>query len=135
MKNKMGLFYVECTVEDMVNRSKSATLSKMLVDASSETTWVTTSVLENLGIAREKNDFIFVMANGQRITRSVGFAIFRVGTAFTVDEVVFAEAGELLLLGARTLEGLNLRVDPRQNKLVAAGPLPAATMTAKYGST
>jgi predicted aspartyl protease len=66
------------------------------------------------------------MANGQPITRSVGFAIVRVGNSFTVDEVVFAEKGDLLLLGARTLEGLNLRIDPRQKKLVAAGPLPAA---------
>jgi hypothetical protein len=32
----------------------------------------------------------------------------------------------MLLLGARTLEGLNLIIDPRKKKLVAAGPLPAA---------
>jgi hypothetical protein len=35
-------------------------------------------------------------------------------------------ADEQLLLGARTLEGLNLRVDAARKKLVAAGPLPAA---------
>jgi len=68
----------------------------------------------------------FVMANGEVVTRSVGFAILRVGKAFTIDEVVFAEKGDLLLLGARTLEGLNLRVDSTRKKLVAAGPLPAA---------
>jgi hypothetical protein len=67
------------------------------------------------------------MANGQQITRSVGFAIVRVDSAFTVDEVVFAEKCDLLLLGARTLEGLNLTIDARQKKLVAAGPLPAAS--------
>ena len=32
----------------------------------------------------------------------------------------------MLLLGARTLEGLNLTVDSRLKKLVAAGPLPVA---------
>jgi hypothetical protein len=47
---------------------------------------------------------------------------------FTVDEVVFAEEGDLLLLGARSLEGLNLMVDAARKKLVAAGPLPAASM-------
>lgn len=66
------------------------------------------------------------MANGTEITRSVGFAIVHVFGAFTVDEVVFAEPGDLLLLGARSLEGLNLTVDARLKKLVAAGPLPAA---------
>ena len=50
----------------------------------------------------------------------------RVDRHFTVDEVVFAEKGDLLLLGARTLEGLNLTVDPRKKKLLAARPLPAA---------
>jgi hypothetical protein len=44
---------------------------------------------------------------------------------FTIDEVVFAEKGDRLLLGARTLEGLNLTVDSKRKKLVAAGPLPA----------
>ena len=66
------------------------------------------------------------MANGKVITRSVGFAIFRVGKQFTIDEVVFAEPGDMVLLGARTLEGMNLTVDPARKKLVAAGPLPAA---------
>lgn len=45
---------------------------------------------------------------------------------FIIDEVVFAEKGDLALLGARTLEGLNLTVDAARRKLVAAGPFPAA---------
>jgi predicted aspartyl protease len=68
------------------------------------------------------------MANGQRVTRSVGFAIVPLDKFFTIDEVVFAEKGDLLLLGARTLEGLNLTVDPKRKRLVATGPLPAAAM-------
>ena len=56
----------------------------------------------------------------------VGFAIIRLDKYFTIDEVVFAQPGDLSLLGARTLEGLNLTVDPRRKKLVAAGPLLAA---------
>lgn len=66
------------------------------------------------------------MANGQKITRSLGFALIRVGQAFTVDEVVFAQAGDLHLLGARTLEGLNLVVNSRDKKLAAAGPIVVA---------
>jgi predicted aspartyl protease len=69
----------------------------------------------------------FVLANGPQVTRSVGFAIVRIGKHFTIDEVVFAEPGDLALLGARTLEGLNLTVDPSRRRLVAAGPLPAAS--------
>ena len=122
----MGTFYIRCKIENAVDRTKSAVISKLLVDTGSEYTWVPSATLEKIGIEREKKDVGFVMANGQRITRSVGFAIIRLDQFFTIDEVVFAEKGDLLLLGARTLEGLNLVVDSRRRKLVAAGPLPAA---------
>ena len=122
----MGIFHAGARVENVVDRSKGAELPKLLVDSGSEYTWVPAPVLEKLDIVREKKDLEFVMTNGQRITRSVGFAIVRVGKNFTVDEVVFAEKGDLLLLGARTLEGLSLTVDSRKKKLVAAEPLPAA---------
>jgi predicted aspartyl protease len=122
----MGTFYTGCKIENVVDRSKGSTLPKVLVDTGSEYTWVPETTLDKLGIQREKKDLEFTMANGQRVTRSVGFAIVRVDKSFTVDEVVFAEKGDLLLLGARTLEGLNLAVDPHKRKLVAAGPHPAA---------
>ena len=122
----MGTFFVRCKIENIVDRNKASIMPKMLVDTGSEYTWITASTLEKIGIAREKKDLEFIMANGQRITRSVGFAIIKFDKYFTVDEVVFAEKGDLLLLGARTLEGLSLAVDPRQKKLVASGPLPAA---------
>jgi predicted aspartyl protease len=123
----VGTFHTSCVIGHIVERNRSANVPSLLVDTGSEYTWVPGSLLENLGIAREKKDLAFVMANGQQITRSVGFAIVTVGPYFTIDEVVFAEPGDLELLGARTLEGLNVTVDPRQKKLVAAGPLPVAT--------
>jgi predicted aspartyl protease len=122
----MGTFHVACRVENHVDRSKSVEIPKLLVDTGSEYTWIPETKLEKIGVTREKKDLQFVMANGTIVTRSVGFAILRVGKSFTIDEVVFAEPGDLLLLGARSLEGLNLTVDSSKKKLVAAGPLPAA---------
>ena len=122
----MGTFYTKCKLENIADRSKSVVLSRLLVDTGSEYTWAPAKSLEKIGIDREKKDVLFVMANGQQVTRSVGFAIIRLDKHFTIDEVVFAEKGDLLLLGARSLEGLNLTVDSRRKKLVAAGPLPAA---------
>ncbi|HXV48188.1 MAG TPA: retroviral-like aspartic protease family protein [Candidatus Binatia bacterium] len=101
-------------------------MAKLLVDTGSEFTWVPASKLQGIGVEREKKDVQFIMANGEVITRSVGFAVLRVDKHFTIDEVVFAEPGDLLLLGARTLEGLNLTVDSRRRRLVAAGPVPVA---------
>lgn len=39
-----------------------------------------------------------------------------------------AELSWLVLLGARSLEGLNLRIEPRGHRLVDAGPAPAAAI-------
>jgi len=122
----MGAFHIGCRVENHVRRDRSVIIPKMLVDTGSEYTWIPSSKLVNIGVVREKKDMRFVMANGQLITRNVGFAILRVENSFTIDEVVFAEPGDLILLGARTLEGLNFMVDSSKKKLVASGPLPAA---------
>jgi predicted aspartyl protease len=125
----MGTFYTDYVVQNHGDRKRRAQVSKMLVDTGSEYTWMAAATLDRIGVVREKKDVAFVMANGQQITRPVGFAIVRVGEHFTIDEIVFAEPGDLLLLGARTLEGLNLVVDPHRKQLVAAGPIPAAPST------
>jgi predicted aspartyl protease len=123
----MGLFTVGCRVENHTDSKKSVVIPRMLVDTGSEFTWIAASQLEKIGIEPRKRDMQIQMANGQIITRSVGYAILKVDKAETTDEVVFAQKGDLLLLGSRALEGLNLRVDARAKKLVAAGPVIAAT--------
>lgn len=128
----MGLCHTSCRIHHTVHRRKSAVIPKLLVDTGGEYTWISEKILEELGVQREKKDLSFIMANGTTITRSVGFAIIYVDEHFTIDEVVFAETGDLLLLGARTLEGLNLTVDSRRKKLVAAGPLPAAVSDSQW---
>src|SRR5882724_5898555 len=126
MKNRMGTFYTSCRVANHVDRKKSAQVPKVLVDTGAEFTWIDGETLKSIGVKREKKDYKFVMANGQEITRSVGFAIIHVGDALTIDEVIFGQPGDLQILGARSLEGMNLRVDPRAKKLVAGGPILAA---------
>jgi predicted aspartyl protease len=126
----MGTFRVKCKIENPIDRTRSVVLSRLLVDTGSEYTWIPERTLEKIGIRREKKEVGFVPANGQRVTRSVGFAIIRLDKFLTIDEVVFAEPADLLLLGSRTLEGLNLTVEPGRKRLVAAGPVLAATPAA-----
>jgi predicted aspartyl protease len=122
----MGTFHVKCKVENPTDRSRSAIIPKLLVDTGSEFTWVPERILERIGIGREKKDVTFVLANGQEVTRAVGFAIVRLNKFFTIDEIVFAEPGDLVLLGSRTLDGLNLTIELATRRLVVAGPLLAA---------
>ena len=98
----MGTFSVGCKIANHIDRTRAARIPRVLVDAGSESTWIAESTLEKIGVEREKKDLEFIMANGTRITRSVGFALVHVENAFTIDEVVFAENGNRHPLGARS---------------------------------
>ncbi len=126
ISSRPGTFHAGALVENHTDRKKSFRISKLLVDTGSEHTWLPEAFLDKIGVKREKKDVTFMMANGTIVTRSIGFAIVHVDKYFTIDEVVFAERGDLVLLCARTLEGLNLTVNPTRKKLVASGPIPAA---------
>jgi predicted aspartyl protease len=124
----MGTFRTKVQIQHFANRERSIVVDEALVDTGSEYTWVDGGLLESIRIEREKKDLTFSMANAQKITRSMGFAIVRSGEFFTIDEVVFAQPGDLQILGARSLEGFNARVDSQRKTLVAAGPIPAAVV-------
>lgn len=122
----MGIFYVDCEIEHIRNAKKRISVAHLLVDTGSEFTWILGDTLKKIGVAVKKKDMPFLMANGTTITRSVGYAIVRAQGFETVDEVVFAEPGDLQLLGSRTMEGFGAMVDPQKKRLVASGPYPAA---------
>ena len=121
------MFDGKCRIQNPTDRSRSVVIPKVLVDTGSEFTWAPERMLARIGIRREKKDVRFVLANGQEVTRSVGFAIIHLDKYFTIDEVVFAEPGDLALLGARTLDGLNLTVEPVKRRLLTSRPLPTAS--------
>ena len=127
----MGHFYVDCEIEHIRNSAKKISVPHLLVDTGSEFTWILGDTLRKIGVTVRKKDMAFSMANGQTITRSIGYAIVRSNGFETVDEVVFGEAGDLQLLGSRTLEGFGAMVDAQKKRLVAAGPIPAAEIGVK----
>src|SRR5260370_3082940 len=122
----MGIFKIDCEVVHVAKPAKRVTVPKLLVDSGSEFTWIPETDLKKVGVTIARKVQPFQMANGQTITRSIGYAILRAGGFETVDEVVFGQAGDLCLLGARTIEGFGATVDPRKKRLLAAGPYPAA---------
>lgn len=66
----------------------------------------------------------FRQASGTIVTRWTGPALVYAGGTSATDD--FGEP-DLILLGSRSLEGLNLRIDPVSKSLVDAGPPPAAS--------
>lgn len=121
----MGTFRVTIEIENVFARGERRALPNTLVDTGAELTWAPRDVLESLGITPQKT-YGFRMADGRSARRDIGYAIVHAGDEETPDEVVFAEPGDLILLGARSLEGMNLRVDAREKRLVAGGPMDAA---------
>jgi predicted aspartyl protease len=121
----MGTFRTAVKIENPLRRGETADLPDTLVDTGAELTWAPRAILESLGIRPEKR-LGFRTADGRAIYRDIGYAIVHAGGTATVDEIVFAEPGDMVLLGARSLEGLNLRVDSRTKTLIDAGPIVAA---------
>ena len=124
----MDAFHVDCVIVNLRTPTKKVSLRRLLVDTGSEFTWLPAERLQAAGITVRKKDVSFRMANGQIITRDVGYGILKVNGFETVDELVFAQQGDLRLLGSRTLEGFGAVVDARRKKLVAAGPEPVAAL-------
>jgi predicted aspartyl protease len=123
----MGTFRTDVELENPARPGARANLSDVLVDTGAELSWFPSAALEALGIERRKQ-WHFRQADGTALTRWTGAASVYVADRWTVDEVVFGERGDLVLLGARSLEGLNVHVDPIRKILVDAGPAPAASV-------
>jgi clan AA aspartic protease len=125
MSDEMGTFPIDIEIENPMRRGEKRALRSVLVDTGAELSWIPGDVLESLGVERYTR-MRFRQADGTILERWIGPAFVHAAGKRTTDDVVFAEPGEVVLLGARSLEGLNVRVDPVSKRLVDAGPLPAA---------
>jgi predicted aspartyl protease len=123
--DEMGIFRTTIGIESASRRGPVHELAETLVDTGSEFTWIPRAVLESLRIEPERRQG-FVVADGRKIERDIGYAIVHAGGVAAPDIVVFAEPTDFVLLGVRSLEGLNLRIDVVGKRLVDAGPVLAA---------
>ena len=115
----MGLTVLEIEVGNPASPDVTEKM-EFLLDSGAIYSLVPRSVLDRLGIrplAREE----FRLADGTKITREKGIALFRYGPRGGGADVLFGEEGDSLLLGAFTLEALGLSLDPLRREL---RPLP-----------
>ena len=93
---------------------------ELLVDSGAIYSVIPAPLLKKLKIeplAQEE----FRLADGSKIVRNKGVAIFKYGDRIGGADVVFGEEGDSALLGAFTLEALGLILDPLRRELK---PLP-----------
>ena len=105
MDDKTGTFRIVAEIENPASPGERRLLRSVLVDTGAELSWVPADVLDSLGIERYTM-LRFTQADGTVLERWTGAALIHVGGKRTSDYVVFGEAADLVLLGARSLEGL-----------------------------
>ena len=125
MPDDIGTFRVDVEIENPARPGERRTLRSVLVDTGAELSWFPAATLESIEVERHTM-WHFRQADGTILERWVGGVSIYVAGKRATDDVVFGEPGDLVLLGAHTLEGLNFRIEPLTKQLVDAGPAPAA---------
>jgi clan AA aspartic protease len=120
----MSAFKVDVVARNPKREELSTQPVSALVDSGSELTWLPAEVLKSVGITPRRKR-MFATATQQKIERDVGYAILSAEGYETNDEVVFAEPGDMTLLGVRTLEGFGVMVDNIAHRFVATTTLVA----------
>lgn len=114
----MSLFKVSVVARNPRDETRVTPAIEALVDTDSELTWLPTDILMQIGITPRRKR-TFVTATKQMVSRDVGYAILAAEGYETTDEVVFAEPGDMVLLGVRTIEGFGVAVDNVGHRFVA----------------
>lgn len=89
---------------------------EFLVDSGAIYSVVPSKILRKLGIKPLTKEE-FRLANGERIIRKKGIALFKYGNKIGGADVIFGEKDDSILLGAFTLEALGLVLDPLKRQL------------------
>ena len=112
----MGTFHVKFTIRNPQQRDRFVVLEG-LVDTGAHFTQVPRPTLEQIGIvsfgARRVQ-----YADGSVVSKPVASAEVLIDQEVTPIVVLCGEPQDLILIGALTLEGLNLGVDPVRKTLV-----------------
>ena len=120
----MSMFKVNVVARNPKQEELETQPVEALVDTGSELTWLPGEILQSVGITPRRKR-IFATATQQKIEREVGYAILSAEGYETNDEVVFAEPGDMTLLGVRTLEGFGVMVDNVGHRFVATATIVA----------
>lgn len=115
----MGLTFLDLEIGNPARPDETETVT-LLVDSGAIYSVVPEPVLAKLDIKPLAKE-TFRLADGSKIVRQKGIALFRYGERVGGADVIFGEAEDQALLGVLTLEALGLSLDPLRREL---RPLP-----------
>ncbi len=111
----MGVFHTHIQIGNLDGGDFAQV--EALVDTGAVTTLVPRPVLESVGIVPESRE-TFTMADGSRVAMDMAQVRARVDGRETITWVIFGDEGANPLLGAYTLEGVFMGVDPYNRRLI-----------------
>jgi clan AA aspartic protease len=114
----MGITNVTLKISNIQNPKTSAT-EEFLVDSGASFTVLPSALVKKLKLKPiyEKE---FILADGKIIKRKIGNALIRYKEVEIPTQVVLGQKNDSKLLGALTLEGMGLALDPFERKLYKA---------------
>ncbi|MBI3443388.1 aspartyl protease family protein [Candidatus Woesebacteria bacterium] len=112
----MGLTSLKVKISNPQNPKKGDSVDFM-VDSGAIYSVVDKEILKKLGI-KPHGEKEFFLANGQKVTRKIGGALYEYEKEKGYSQVIFGEKGDSNLLGVTTLESLGFVLDPFQRKLL-----------------
>jgi len=125
----MGLTVLEIEVGNPANPGVTEKVD-FLIDSGAIYSVVPAPILDRLGI-KPLAEQQFRLADGTKIVRKKGGALFKYGDMVGVADVIFGEEGDHKLLGAFTLEALGLALDPLKRELKPLPMLLASTVSSE----
>ena len=100
--------------------TKISSTTRATVDSGAVYSVVPGTILRRLGI-KPHSSRTFTLADGTRIKRRIGDAVFLIDGERGASPVIFGEKGDSVLLGTVSLESIGLLLDPIKRVL---RPLP-----------
>lgn len=119
----MGVFHVNMEIGDPSGQRYEAVSA--MVDTGAAYTWIPRTILERLGL-EPSFKLEFILADGRIIERDVTETRSRLDGQIRTTIVVFGDEGTDPLIGAYTLEGFGVAVDPINRRLVPVQRFPMA---------
>ena len=111
----MGIFNVTIAVANVHGHTFEEV--EVTVDTACDYTTVPREMLQRLGVP-VSGEAISEIADGRQVPAETGWALVRLEGREVYTPVIFAEEGEVSLLGVTTLEVARLGVDPTNRRLI-----------------
>jgi len=120
----MSVFKVNVIAVNPLEPARHTPPIEALVDTGSELTWLPGNLLSQAGVTPCRK-LRFQTATNETVERDIGYAILQVDGFEAIDHVVFAQDGDMNLLGVRTLEGFSVTVDAIAHRFIVTPTLVA----------